>query len=776
MEKYKKLKKLGQGSFGQVFLVADTTHPDQKLFVCKEIDLHAVGPEFKNGSQEPILHSMMNHPNIISVVEYFKDDQNMYLILQYAEGGTLEAKLTDRNSQYMPEQQVLEWMVQLCLAVQHMHARKVLHRDIKTSNIFITKEWVLKLGDFGVARLLSNSHANASTQIGTPYYLSPEMCSNEGYNQRSDMWALGVVAYEMTALKRPFQGGNILSLVHNIISAKPAALPRHFSADWRNLVIRLLEKNPQQRPTVDQVLQLPFLQKVKKRVLTRLAQIAEEEKSASMRPPALEDAEVQDAGTGDDNGDLTDSEPAPSPGQSPANVDGVSYSIYAPPDETSRTELRRKLMDSLLPDSDVDEHQSRAAERRRAKERQADRRAAELIAYGRQAYNDGRSAAMNNRDRVRPIPKTHRGSLPDSYAARHTAMMERSQAMSSRKMHEEPELAPQPAKYQLASPRYDSSEDIGARSTASSSQLPEPRRTPRLSMVSPRNRPTLKVSPAPPGPDSYDTPSPLRRFLAQENERQARTKYETHERSVKMNTRRLPGVGPSRTEDRVGPSRTDERVGGTSRTDERGGGANSRTDVRPEDRLAGINARPRFDDTTGSRVEQLDQWLAQESGKQVQRHAGSKDRRATLQGNKSVSPAGTTDSLTSPGPRRDRAERSVDLSTKLTFEEGDGQEGGREQQFEEEPSRFLAADEPPGDAFDDRSRPKLKDAPRPPPREQLIAKRRSGQFRSPEGRSMDSSSQDVPVELPMSPTSRRYAQSPRRKPVAPQRNVSSDEG
>jgi NIMA (never in mitosis gene a)-related kinase len=90
------------------------------------------------------------------------------------------------------------------LAIKHCHDKKILHRDLKSQNLFLTKVGILKLGDFGIARVLSDTRSKARTVIGTPYYLSPEIIRSEGYSFKSDIWSLGVLLYEIAALQVPF--------------------------------------------------------------------------------------------------------------------------------------------------------------------------------------------------------------------------------------------------------------------------------------------------------------------------------------------------------------------------------------------------------------------------------------------------------------------------------------------------------------------------------------------------------------------------------------------
>ena len=93
--------------------------------------------------------------------------------------------------------------------MKHVHDRKILHRDLKSQNIFLTKRDFVKLGDFGIARVLSNTKSAAKTVVGTPYYLSPEIIESQPYSFKSDIWSLGVLLYEMCALTPPFNAGSL---------------------------------------------------------------------------------------------------------------------------------------------------------------------------------------------------------------------------------------------------------------------------------------------------------------------------------------------------------------------------------------------------------------------------------------------------------------------------------------------------------------------------------------------------------------------------------------
>jgi len=150
--------------------------------------------------------------------------------------------------------------VQICLALKHVHSRKILHRDLKSQNIFLTKKGVVKLGDFGIAKVLDNTGDVARTQIGTPYYLSPEICEDKPYGKKSDVWSLGCVLYEIAALDLPFQARNLPALAHRIMTKDPKPLPGTFSTQLRLLTSALLNKKPALRPSVVTILRSDYVQ------------------------------------------------------------------------------------------------------------------------------------------------------------------------------------------------------------------------------------------------------------------------------------------------------------------------------------------------------------------------------------------------------------------------------------------------------------------------------------------------------------------------------------
>lgn len=132
---------------------------------------------------------------------------------------------------------------------------------MKSQNIFLTKKSLVKLGDFGIARVLSNTRSKAKTVVGTPYYLSPEIIEGSPYSFKSDIWSLGVLLYEMCALCPPFNAGSLHQLAQRIIKGQFDKIPRQYSNGLGSLISSMLQKDPTRRPTINQLLRMPIIEK-----------------------------------------------------------------------------------------------------------------------------------------------------------------------------------------------------------------------------------------------------------------------------------------------------------------------------------------------------------------------------------------------------------------------------------------------------------------------------------------------------------------------------------
>ncbi|XP_016375819.1 serine/threonine-protein kinase Nek4-like isoform X2 [Sinocyclocheilus rhinocerous] len=259
MDSYLFVRVVGKGSYGEVNLVRHKS--DRKQYVIKKLNLRTSSRrERRAAEQEAQLLSQLKHPNIVTYRESWEgEDCQLYIVMGFCEGGDLYHRLKQQKGELLPERQVVEWFVQIAMALQYLHEKHILHRDLKTQNIFLTKTDIIKVGDLGIARVLESQNDMASTLIGTPYYMSPELFSNKPYNYKSDVWALGCCVYEMATLKHAFNAKDMNSLVYRIVEGKLPQMPSKYDPQLGELIKRMLCKKPEDRPDVKHILRQPYI-------------------------------------------------------------------------------------------------------------------------------------------------------------------------------------------------------------------------------------------------------------------------------------------------------------------------------------------------------------------------------------------------------------------------------------------------------------------------------------------------------------------------------------
>ncbi|XP_054640400.1 serine/threonine-protein kinase Nek4 isoform X6 [Dunckerocampus dactyliophorus] len=284
MDNYVFIRVVGKGSYGEVNLVKHRT--DRKQYVIKKLNLTTSSKrERRAAEQEAQLLSQLRHPNIVTYRESWEGaDLQLYIVMGFCEGGDLYHRLKQQKGELLPERQVVEWFVQIAMALQYLHERNILHRDLKTQNIFLTKTNIIKVGDLGIARVLENQNDMASTLIGTPYYMSPELFSNKPYNYKSDVWALGCCVYEMSTLKHAFNAKDMNSLVYRIVEGRLPQMPSKYDPQLGELIKSMLCKRPEDRPDVKLILRQPYI----KRQIAMFLE-ATKEKTAKSRKNAVGD-------------------------------------------------------------------------------------------------------------------------------------------------------------------------------------------------------------------------------------------------------------------------------------------------------------------------------------------------------------------------------------------------------------------------------------------------------------------------------------------------------
>ena len=277
IREYKIIKQIGEGSYASIYKVQKDN--SNEIYVLKQIpiteeDLNDT-QNLNNIKNESLILSKIHSPYIVKFYDSFFHNNSLNIITEFCTSGDLcdYIQMYIQHKKKMSEKLIWKLFIQICLGLHYLHNHKILHRDIKTKNIFLNEDFSVKIGDLGIAKILENTTSYAHTFIGTPYYLSPELCKDLPYNDKSDVWSLGCVLYEMVTLKHPFEAKTRVEIYDKIINGNYEGIDKYYSLELRRIIDLLLIKDEKKRPKICEILSLGVVKEKAKECSIKIPEI-----------------------------------------------------------------------------------------------------------------------------------------------------------------------------------------------------------------------------------------------------------------------------------------------------------------------------------------------------------------------------------------------------------------------------------------------------------------------------------------------------------------------
>ncbi|KAE9313517.1 hypothetical protein PF001_g8703 [Phytophthora fragariae] len=256
LDDYEVLKPIGKGKFSVVFKAK--RRRDGQAVALKKIaifDLMNLKAREKTLKEVRLVQSV-SHSNIIQYLDAFVQNNELYIAFEWAEAGDLKRQIRKANEKGVrfDERTIWRYFTQLCGAILYLHQARIMHRDLKPANIFLTLKGVVKVGDLGLGRYLSENTVEARSKVGTPLYMSPEVLRGESYDWKSDVWSMGCILYELAMLRSPFksEGLNLVGLFQKINKGYYEEIPEVYSDHLRGLVKRMISLTAADRPSLQE--------------------------------------------------------------------------------------------------------------------------------------------------------------------------------------------------------------------------------------------------------------------------------------------------------------------------------------------------------------------------------------------------------------------------------------------------------------------------------------------------------------------------------------------
>ena len=266
-EKIKSIKEEEEEDNNEILIKSTKTLME---FSYKKIDISYKDKEaIQQILKEIEIIKKINHPNIIKLYEanISKDNKYIEVITEFPEDGDLQMKLDEYECEYrnFRENQLLDWLNQICFALKMLHSEKVLHRNIKPSSISLMMHGYAKLGDFGFAKIETKKGdlRRVKTLNNKIKFTAPEIFEKKNFTEKTDIWFLGVTFFQLMTFKFPFRGDTDDEIMKSILNESKNDYNFSYSDNFKDLINKMISKNPYNRPSPDEILDMPFIRKRK---------------------------------------------------------------------------------------------------------------------------------------------------------------------------------------------------------------------------------------------------------------------------------------------------------------------------------------------------------------------------------------------------------------------------------------------------------------------------------------------------------------------------------
>ena len=260
MDQYKVLSFIAKGSFGKVYKIM--SNKDNKTYALKKIELMLIDKY----SKESILTELKlllfhDHPYLLGAIDIFIEENALHIVTPFAKRIDLRnyIKVYKKHNAQISEKKIWKILCEIIISTSYLHDYSIIHRDIKTQNILFENNYDIFLADFGVSKILPPTKIHTNTQIGTPFYLSPEVINGNRYTTSTDVWAIGCVLYELMYGQMPYEAQNLYQLYYKIKNNNVVYPVSNYSCELVDLLKELLNKNEYRRPNLNNILSRNFI-------------------------------------------------------------------------------------------------------------------------------------------------------------------------------------------------------------------------------------------------------------------------------------------------------------------------------------------------------------------------------------------------------------------------------------------------------------------------------------------------------------------------------------